>query len=133
GISGDRSLRPADPNGDWPEVAFGGRHTLYIDRSQNGSRRLEWWNLAMGRFLDRAAELQNRFLDRLRHPAAFEVAGRPGISADFSSLRGCRQCLLVTFKRSGDAVPSPVNFGLSDDGSLYLRCDPDAAKLKRLK
>jgi len=87
----------------------------------------------MGRFLDRAAEVQNRFLDRLRHPAAFEIAGRPGISSDFSSFRGRRQCLLVTFKRSGDAVPSPVNFGLSDDGLLYFRCEPDAAKLKRLK
>jgi len=87
----------------------------------------------MGALMDRAAALQNRFLDRLRHPAAFEIAGRPGISSDFSSLRGRRQCLLLTFKRSGDAVPSPVNFGLSDDGLLYLRCDPDAAKLKRLK
>jgi len=87
----------------------------------------------MGALMDRAAALQNRFLDRLRHPAAFEIAGRPGISSDFSSLRGRRQCLLVTFKRSGDAVPSPVNFGLSHDGLLYLRCDPDAAKLKRLK
>ena len=55
------------------------------------------------------------------------------ISSDFSSFRGRRQCLLVTFKRSGDAVPSPVNFGLSDDGLLYLRCEPDSAKLKRLK
>ena len=87
----------------------------------------------MGRFLDGAAELQNKFLDRLRHPAAFDIAGRLGIRSDFSSFRGRRQCLLVTFKRSGDAVPSPVNFGLSDDGLLYLRCEPDSAKLKRLK
>lgn len=83
--------------------------------------------------LDGAANLQNRFLDRLRHPAAFEIAQGAGITGDFSSLRGHRQCLLVTFKRSGEAVPSPVNFGLSDDGQIYLRCDPDSAKLKRLK
>jgi PPOX class probable F420-dependent enzyme len=87
----------------------------------------------MGRLLDGAAELQNRFLDRLRHPAAFEIAGRPGTSSDFSSFRSRRQCLLVTFKRSGDAVPSPVNFGLSDDGLIYLRCEPDSAKVKRMK
>ncbi len=87
----------------------------------------------MGALIDRAAALQNKFLDRLRHPAAFEIAGRPGISSDFSSFRGRRQCLLVTFKRSGDAVPSPVNFGLSDDGLIYLRCDPDSAKVKRMK
>ena len=86
----------------------------------------------MGRFLDRAEDLNNKILDRLRHKAAFEVARREGIHSDFSSFRGRRQCLLVTFKRSGDAVPSPVNFGLSDDGLLYFRCDPDSAKVKRM-
>lgn len=83
-------------------------------------------------FLDSAANLQNRFLDRLRHPAAFEIAGQPGVAADFSSFRGRRQLLLVSFKRSGDAVPSPVNFGLSEAGLLYFRCDPDSAKVKRM-
>ena len=86
----------------------------------------------MGRFLDLAENLNNRFLDRLRHKAAFEIARQEGIRSDFSSFRGRRQCLLVTFKRSGDAVPSPVNFGLSDDGLLYFRCDPDSAKVKRM-
>jgi PPOX class probable F420-dependent enzyme len=87
----------------------------------------------MGAFLDRIEDLNNKFLDRLRHKAAFEIARREGIHSDFSSFRGRRQCLLLTFKRSGDAVPSPVNFGLSADGLLYFRCDPDAAKVKRMK
>ena len=86
----------------------------------------------MGRFLDGAENLQNKFLDRMRHPGAFEIARHPGITADFSSFRARRQALLVTFKRSGDAVPSPVNFGLSDDGLLYFRCDPGSAKVKRM-
>src|ERR1044072_5829716 len=86
----------------------------------------------MGRFLDLAEKLNNKFLDRIRHKAAFEIARQEGIRADFSSFRGKRQCLLVTFKRSGDAVPSPVNFGLSDDGLIYFRCDPDSAKGKRM-
>lgn len=86
----------------------------------------------MGRFLDLVEDLNNRFLDRIRHKSAFEIARQDGIHADFSSFRGKRQCLLVTFKRSGDAVPSPVNFGLSDDGLLYFRCDPDSAKVKRM-
>ena len=87
----------------------------------------------MGSFLDRAEALQNRFLDRIRHPAAFEIARQSGIRSDFLSFRGRRQALLVTFKRSGEPVPSPVNFGLSGDGMLYFRCDPDSMKLKRLK
>jgi PPOX class probable F420-dependent enzyme len=86
----------------------------------------------MGRFLDLAESLNNKFLDRLRHKAAFEIARHDGIRADFSSFRGKRQCLVVTFKRSGDAVPSPVNFGLSDDGLVYFRCDPDSMKVKRM-
>lgn len=87
----------------------------------------------MGRFLDAAEGLQNKFLDRIRHPGAFEIASRPGVTGDFSSFRGRRQCLLVTFKRSGDAVPSPVNFGLSAEGLLYFRCDPGSAKVKRMR
>jgi PPOX class probable F420-dependent enzyme len=86
----------------------------------------------MGALLDRVESLQNKFLDAIRHRGAFEIARRPGVTGDFSSFRGRRQCLLVTFKRSGDAVPSPVNFGLSDEGLLYFRCDPGSAKLKRL-
>jgi PPOX class probable F420-dependent enzyme len=87
----------------------------------------------MGEFVDRVESLQNKFLDSIRHKAAFEIARHEGIKADFSSFRGRRQALLVTFKRSGDAVPSPVNFGLSGDGLLYFRCDPGAAKVKRIK
>ncbi|HEV2685206.1 MAG TPA: PPOX class F420-dependent oxidoreductase, partial [Actinomycetota bacterium] len=74
----------------------------------------------------------NQFLDSIRHRGAFEIAREPGVTADFSSFRGRRQCLLVSFKRSGDPVPSPVNFGLSDEGLLYFRCDPDSAKVKRM-
>src|ERR1043165_2474396 len=86
----------------------------------------------MGRFLDLAENLNNKFLDRIRHKTAFEIAHHEGVRSDFSSFRGPRQCLLVSFKRSGDPVPSPVNFGLSDDGLLYFRCDPGSAKVKRM-
>ena len=39
-MSVDRSLRPADPSEDWPEVTFGGGHTPYIDRSEYMNRLL---------------------------------------------------------------------------------------------
>ena len=76
---------------------------------------------------------QYKVYDRLRHPRAFEVAGRPGTAADFSGFRGARQCLLVTFKRSGEPVPTPVNFGLSEYGKLYFRSEPHVAKIRRLR
>lgn len=80
----------------------------------------------------RVMALQYKLYDRMRHPRAFEVAREPGTAADFSALRGARQCLIVTFRRSGEPVPTPVNFGLSEDGSLYFRSEPHVAKIKRL-
>lgn len=40
---------------------------------------------------------------------------------------------MITFKRSGEPVPTPVNFGLSDDGRLYFRSEPHVAKIRRLE
>jgi len=76
---------------------------------------------------------QYKVLDRLRHPRGFEVARQPGTEPDFTGFRGARQCLVVTFRQSGEPVPSPVNFGLSDDGKLYFRSEPHVAKVKRLR
>ena len=83
--------------------------------------------------IHRLADLQYRVLDRVRHPAAFEAAGKPPSARAFDALRGSRQCLVVTFKRSGEPVPTPVNFGLSDDGRLYFRSEPVSSKVKRLR
>jgi PPOX class probable F420-dependent enzyme len=79
------------------------------------------------------ADLQYRFLDRMRHREAFEVADHEGTEPDFAAMRGARQCLVVTFKGSGAAVPTPVNFGLSDDGLLYFRSEPRSAKVRRIR
>jgi len=82
---------------------------------------------------ERISRLQNRLLDRLRHRDAFAVSNEVPIVGDFSDFRGARQCLLITFKRSGEPVPSPVNFGLSDDGTLFARCEPNVAKVRRIR
>jgi uncharacterized protein len=77
-------------------------------------------------------DLNNRFLDGIRHRSAYEVARTPGTASDLEGFRGARQCLLVTFKRSGEAVPTPVNFGIAD-GRLYFRSESDSAKVRRLR
>src|SRR3954447_20611988 len=82
--------------------------------------------------MSRLMDLQYKVYDRARHPRAFEVARAQGTASDFSALRGARQALVVTFKRSGEPVPTPVNFGLDDQGRLYFRCEPDVAKIRRL-
>ena len=81
----------------------------------------------------RIMAVQYKVFDRMRHPRAFEVARETGTAHDFEAFRGARQCLLVTFRRSGEPVPTPVNFGLSDDGGLYFRSEPHVGKMKRVR
>jgi uncharacterized protein len=83
--------------------------------------------------MSKLMDVQYRVYDRIRHPRAFEVAREEGTARDFSGLSGARQALVVTFKRSGEPVPTPVNFGLGDDGRLYFRSEPHVAKLRRIR
>ena len=76
--------------------------------------------------------MQYKVFDRMRHPRAFEVAREQGTAEDFQGFRGARQALVVTFKRSGQPVPTPINFGLCD-GKLYFRSELHVAKIKRLQ
>lgn len=78
-------------------------------------------------------KLQYRLLNRMRHPDAFEVGRRTPTAGDFESLRAARQCLVVTFAESGEPVPTPVNCGLSEDGLLYFRSEPETGKVKRIR
>ena len=79
------------------------------------------------------SKVWNRFLDRIRSPAAARVAGEKGETGSFDSLRGAKYTLLVTHKRSGEPVPTPVWAGLGDNGRLYVRTESDVAKVKRIR
>jgi PPOX class probable F420-dependent enzyme len=81
----------------------------------------------------RLAKLSDRFYDRMRHRQAFEAARGAATAQGFEGLRGHKYCLLVSFRRSGDPVPTPVWFGLDGDGRLYVRTEADAAKVKRIR
>ncbi|MDP8977317.1 MAG: PPOX class F420-dependent oxidoreductase [Actinomycetota bacterium] len=78
------------------------------------------------------ARLGYRSLERMRHPDAFRIAGEPGTAPDLEGLRGHHYCLLVTFKRSGEPIPSPVLFGLAG-GRLYVRTERGVGKVKRIR
>jgi PPOX class probable F420-dependent enzyme len=71
-------------------------------------------------------------MERARHSEAGEIAAKPPSASGFEGLCGARQALVVTFKRSGEAVPTPVNCALSDDGRLFFRSEPHTAKIKRI-
>ena len=87
----------------------------------------------MSSFGERLAKLSDRFYDRMRHPAAYTASRGEATAQGFDSLRGHKYCLLVTYRRSGDAVPTPVWFGLDTEGRLYVRTETDAAKVKRIR
>jgi PPOX class probable F420-dependent enzyme len=74
----------------------------------------------------------NRFLDRLRAPEAFDAAAKPGTAPDLTSLQGHKYCLLVSFRRSGEPVPTPVWFGL-ERGRAYFNSRERNAKVKRIR
>jgi PPOX class probable F420-dependent enzyme len=76
--------------------------------------------------------LANRFYHLLRHASAQAAAREPVSAQDFSGLEGHKYCLLVTYRRSGEPVATPVWFGLAQ-GSVYIRSEADAAKVARIR
>lgn len=73
------------------------------------------------------------FYDRTRHKTAFEAAAQSGTAPDFSLLHGHKYALLVTFRRDGTAVPTPVWFGLLDNRRFVVRTEERTAKVRRIR
>jgi uncharacterized protein len=81
---------------------------------------------------ERLSAASNRLTDRLRHPEAFRSTAAGSQAGDLSALHGHKHCLLTTFRRSGERVPTPVWFGLAD-GRAYVRSEADGGKVKRIR
>jgi len=81
-------------------------------------------------FMDRIERMSSRFYDAVRSGQARDA--EPSVSG-FDHLAGHKYALLVTYKRSGEAVPTPVWFGVASDGRLYARTGKLAAKAKRIR
>ena len=71
------------------------------------------------------------FYDRIRHRAATDVAKMPP-TGTIEDLQGRNYCVLVTYKRSGEPMPTPVWFGVAD-GKLYARTEAESWKVKRIR
>ena len=82
---------------------------------------------------ERMARLFNRMYDALRDKRAFTITEDDAVEGNFESLRGHKYAVVVTFRRSGEAVPSPVWFGLDDEGRAYLHTLYNAGKVKRIR
>jgi PPOX class probable F420-dependent enzyme len=80
---------------------------------------------------ERLAAASNRLYLRIRDPDAWSIAEREPV-ASFIALEGHKYCLLVTYRRSGEPVPTPVWFGLAD-GKVYVRSETHVGKVKRIR
>jgi PPOX class probable F420-dependent enzyme len=72
-----------------------------------------------------------RLYTRLRTPAAHAVT-TVAPTGSIEDLRGRRHCLVVTYRRDGAAVPTPMWFGI-DDGTIVCRSAADNAKVRRIR
>jgi uncharacterized protein len=79
---------------------------------------------------ERVSDGWNRLLGSIRDPAADELTA--GSRNDFEELQGHKHCLIVSYRRSGAPVPTPVWFGLSG-GKLYFRSEERVGKIKRIR
>jgi uncharacterized protein len=77
---------------------------------------------------------QARVLDRTRAGSAASILDQEVVHGDFGSLDAHHHCLLVTYKRDGSPVPTPVWFARDADGRrLYVWTEQEAFKAKRLR
>jgi PPOX class probable F420-dependent enzyme len=82
---------------------------------------------------DRLAYAMDRVYDRMRDPSTFRVGPEGAVSATFDVLRGRKYGLLVTFRRNGDPVPSPVWMAIDGEGRAYVQTGDKSGKVKRIR
>jgi PPOX class probable F420-dependent enzyme len=71
----------------------------------------------------------NRFYDRIRHPAAADVATAEPVAGPFPDTE---YVLVATYRRDGTPVPTPV-WAAVDGDRLVFRSETDTAKVRRLR
>jgi uncharacterized protein len=81
----------------------------------------------------RLADASYWLYDRMRHRSAFTAASKPGTAADFAGFDGREYAVLVTFRRDGTPVPTPVWFALLGDRRFITSTDRRTAKVRRIR
>jgi uncharacterized protein len=81
----------------------------------------------------RLADVAYRMYDRMRDRSAFAAAAQQGTASDFSGFEGNQYAVLVTFRRDGTPVPTPVWFALLGDRRLVIGTDRRTAKVPRIR
>lgn len=69
---------------------------------------------------------------RFRHDEAHDTARDETVSG-FAHLKGHKYANVVSYRKDGTPVPSPVWFGLGADGRLYFVSEATAPKVARIR
>lgn len=87
----------------------------------------------MGTVRGNISSVLDRVYERARHrDASDELEFATSAAGHLDSLKAYRYCLVITYRRSGDAVPTPVWFGV-DENRLFFRTSAQAGKVKRIR
>ena len=86
------------------------------------------WSMSLA---ERLAKASDRFYDRMRSAKATDIANGPA-TGSIDDLRGRKYCVLVSYRKNGDPMPSPLWFG-TGDGKLYFQTGANTAKVKRIQ
>jgi PPOX class probable F420-dependent enzyme len=81
---------------------------------------------------ERLSTASYRFYEAIRHRRAADLAEASAGASNFEHLRGHKYALLITYRRDGTGVPTPVWFGLRD-GRVYVHTEPRTAKVRRIR
>lgn len=57
----------------------------------------------------------------MRDPASFRIQAEDAVSGSLDSLRGHKYGVLVSFRRTGEPVPSPVWMAVDSQGRAYVQ------------
>jgi PPOX class probable F420-dependent enzyme len=72
------------------------------------------------------------FYERIRHKDAW-AAAHAEPTAGFGALAGHKYALLITYRKTGEGVPSPIWFGRDDQDRVYFDTEDAAGKVKRIR
>jgi PPOX class probable F420-dependent enzyme len=81
---------------------------------------------------ERLSDASYRFYGAIRHRRAADLAEESAGTSNFEHLRAHKYALLITYRRDGTGVPTPVWFGLRD-GKVYVHTEPRTAKVRRIR
>jgi len=72
------------------------------------------------------------FYERMRHKDAWSAA-QAEPTAGFGALAGRKYALLITYRKTGEGVPSPIWFGRDDQDRVYFDTEEASGKVKRIR